>query len=68
MLFKGGQGMSFIDELKVLINKHSLENGSDTPNFILANFIAESIKAFDVSVVEREKWYGREKSIRFDKG
>lgn len=51
--------MSFRDELEVLINKHSLENGSGTPDFILANFIIESIKAFDISVVEREEWYGR---------
>ena len=55
--------MSFRDELEILINSNSLENGSGTPDFILANFIVESIKAFDISVVEREKWYGRTEQI-----
>lgn len=55
--------MSFRDELEILINSNSLENGSGTPDFILANFIVESIKAFDISVVEREKWYGRTEPI-----
>ena len=55
--------MSFRKELETLINNYSLENGSDTPDFILANFIISSIKIFDVSVVKREEWYGRAESV-----
>jgi len=50
----------FRKELEILINRHSLENGSDTPAFILANYLVACLKAFDATLVEREKWYGRE--------
>ena len=56
---KGGQGMSFKKELGLLLNKYSMENGSDTPDFVLARFIEESICAFDNAVTSREEWYGR---------
>ena len=51
--------MSFRKELKTLINKHSMENGSDTPDFVLARFIENSMHAFDSAVTSREEWYGR---------
>lgn len=51
----------FRDELEGLINKCSMENGSDTPDFILAEYLTNCLYAFDVAVVAREKWYGRNK-------
>lgn len=51
--------MSFRDELIDLINKHSKENGSATPDFVLAEFVKDSIDVFDKAVVLREEWYGR---------
>jgi len=54
--------MAFREELNILINKYSLENGSDTPDFILADFVIESLKVFDNVVVKREEWYGRMES------
>ena len=50
----------FMDELQSVINRHSKENGSGTPDFILASFLADSLKAFEVGVNDRERWYGRE--------
>jgi len=50
----------FRKELETLINRHSLENGSNTPDFILANYLVACLKVFDATLVEREKWYGRE--------
>jgi hypothetical protein len=50
----------FRKELEVLINKNSLENGSDTPDFILAEYLAACLAAFDATIGKREKWYGRE--------
>lgn len=49
----------FRKELETLINKHSLENGSDTPDFILANYLTKCLEAFDTALVARERWYGR---------
>lgn len=51
--------MSFRRELEILINKHSIENGSDTPDFVLSRFIEDSINAFDSAIISREEWYGR---------
>lgn len=50
----------FHDELSGLINKYSKENGSDTPDFILANYLAMCLDAFDQGVEARDRWYGRD--------
>lgn len=49
----------FRKELEELINKHSKENGSDTPDFILARYLDNVLQNFDAAVKEREEWYGR---------
>jgi len=49
---------TFKKELEELINKHSKENGCDTPDFILANFLNASLDAFDAAVKHRSEWYG----------
>lgn len=35
------------------------ENGSDTPDFILATYLINCIGAFNKAVNDRERWYGR---------
>ena len=52
--------MTFRQELEHLINRHSVENASNTPDWILADFLEASLKAFDVAVQQRETWYGRD--------
>lgn len=42
------------------LNKFSAENGSSTPDFILAQYLIDCLSAYDKAVVAREKWYGRE--------
>ncbi len=49
----------FQTELKGLINKYNLENESNTPDFILAEYLADCLQTFDIAVRSREKWYGR---------
>ena len=51
----------FSNRLRFAINCCSKENGSDTPDFILAGFLSEVLDAWDRAVTAREKWYGREK-------
>lgn len=48
----------FRTELEKLINGHSKENESDTPDFILAEFLAGCLAVFDDAVCSRTKWYG----------
>jgi len=49
----------FRKELAELINNYSKENGSDTPDFILARYLDNVLQNFDAAVKEREEWYGR---------
>lgn len=51
----------FEDELRTLINQCSVENESNTPDFILAEFIRDCLNCFNRAIEKREKWYGREK-------
>lgn len=48
---------SFLEELEKLINRYSMENGSNTPDFILATYLLSCLAAFNVAVLERNKWY-----------
>ncbi len=48
-------------EIAYVLMCHSAENGSDTPDFILAHYLVACLQAFDDAVNAREKWYGREK-------
>lgn len=54
-------GDTFREKLEALINHHSMENGSDTPDFILAEFLADSLRAFDKATNARCSWYGQTK-------
>lgn len=50
---------TFNEELRVLLNRHCKENGSNTPDFILADYMRRALESFDKAVQEREHWYGR---------
>ena len=49
---------SFVKELTSLINKHSMENASDTPDFILSEFLWACLQAFNRAMIQRRVWYG----------
>lgn len=50
----------FEEELRQLINKHSKENDSNTPDYILVGYIQYSLLAFNTAVQQRENWYKRD--------
>ena len=50
----------FIKDLESLINKYSQEAGSDTPDFILASYLYNCLKAFNSALVERTRWYSQQ--------
>jgi hypothetical protein len=50
---------SFQKDLEALINCHCQENVSNTPDFILADFLSKVLAAFDEAVNRREIWYNR---------
>jgi hypothetical protein len=50
----------FERELRHLINRHSQENASGTPDFILADYLSSCLAAFNVAVQRRADWHGVE--------
>jgi len=48
----------FEKELQELLNRHSKEVDSDTPDYVLAHYIKYSLKALNQAVNLREEWYG----------
>ncbi len=46
-------------KIEQAINSESAENGSATPDFILAEYLTDCLAAFDKAVIARGKWYGR---------
>lgn len=51
---------TFHNELESLINKFSMENDSNTPDFILAQYLHDCLGAFGNAMIHRDKWYGLE--------
>ena len=49
----------FQDELESLVNRYSKENGSNTPDYVLARYISDCLEAFNRAVNRREEHYGR---------
>ncbi len=67
LLAKGlsGTGSStFYDELTALLNRKCQENESNTPDFILADYLLRSLAALNNAVKAREDWYG----VQFEPG
>jgi len=50
---------NFKKELEQLLNKYSIENESNTPDYILAQYLIGALELFNVIVTRRENWYGR---------
>jgi len=51
----------FHRELSSLLNRYSKENGSNTPDFLLASYLTGCLYTFNSIVNAREEWYRREK-------
>lgn len=48
----------FTSALAEAINANSMENGSDTPDYMLASFLTEVLQSYDRLMQERDRWYG----------
>lgn len=54
-----GKKRTFRRELAALINKYSREGESNTPDFILAEYLINCLKAYESAANSRDAWYGR---------
>lgn len=54
------QDVPFEKELENLLNRKCMENGSNTPDYILAEYMMGCLRVYENAVNAREKWYGRD--------
>lgn len=47
------------DDIRAVLNRHSAENGSNTPDYILAEYLTACLIAFDTATRHRELWYDK---------
>jgi hypothetical protein len=52
-----------IRDLAAVLNSHSRENRSNTPDFILAEYLVDCLYSFEAASNRREEWYGQKLSI-----
>lgn len=50
---------SFRNELQELLNRHSMENESNTPDYMLADYLIQCLKSLDEAINRRSSWYGK---------
>ena len=55
-----GEQPTFPRELESLINQFSQENESNTPDYILAQYLLGCLSAWNRAIQQRETWYGRD--------
>ena len=46
----------FRSELSALLNKHNKEGGSNTPDFVLRDYLCDCLKSFDRATKRRNEW------------
>jgi hypothetical protein len=51
----------FTHELKILLNRYSLDNDADSPDFLLAEYLSDCLCAYERTVMARDQWLGRER-------
>lgn len=49
--------VEFEKGLQTLINQCSMENGSNTPDFILCKYLMGCLHNYDSTVIARDSWY-----------
>lgn len=45
------------NEIRSVLNRYSAENGSNTPDFILAQYLMGCLRIFNATIQKRTKWY-----------
>lgn len=54
----------FQHDLEKLINRHSMDADCNTPDFILAKYLMDSLKAFRTAQSNNVEWHGAEDKMR----
>ena len=57
----------FEQKLTDIINGHSMENGSNTPDFLLAEYMVGCLEIFNRTIAKRAEWHGEDPAINSTK-
>lgn len=57
----------FKEELRQLINKHSIENDSQTPDWCIASYLINCLTAMNCVINGRDIWYEDDKKLTVTK-
>jgi hypothetical protein len=49
---------AFTDELRALVNRHGLDDDSDTPDFVVAEMLVTQYMAFRQAMKMNIQWHG----------
>lgn len=60
--------MALRDEIERVLNSANAESGSNTPDFILAEYLMDALAAFDKAVWRREMLKGRPSPLKAGTG
>jgi hypothetical protein len=55
--------LTFVEELRSLINRHSLDTKLNTPDYVLAGYLECCLNSGGFLLVERDAWWGFEPEI-----
>jgi hypothetical protein len=50
---------AFVQDLMALLNRYSMEQASETPDFMLAEYLMRCLETWNATTAHREQWYGR---------
>jgi len=56
--------MTFEQELTELLNRHSIENDSNTPDFILAKYLLSCLETWNRVIELRDRWNVSDKMLK----
>jgi len=48
----------FSKELEVLINRYCKDGDTNTPDFILSNYLDSCLRAYEIDMAQRDDWHG----------
>jgi len=61
MIIEDGSKLTFQEELENLINRHSKESASNTPDYVLAKYLNNCLEAFDQAIQMRHSHSQKDK-------
>lgn len=50
---------TLVSEVATVVNRNSIENASDTPDFILAEYLVVCLEGYEAALKRRKVWFDK---------